>query len=345
MDELRSLIFRTDRLGDFIISCPFIISYKKKFPETNISIVSSEYNSNYINNFSFIDDVVPLKMKINFLRKLYYLFQMILILRKKKYKNIIVLDGKKRSFFISLFLKGDKSILLQSKGLVLFSKIFNYKRVINYEIQNQIKNFSYLANLLNFNIDLDNIKLYKNYNFKRKFDFQKKYIIIHLDEKWYKELYYTDFTDINPTSEQINSFVKKILHTTDNNFEVVITSGSKKIAHLETFLSDFNKPVNNIYTKQVNNVCVRFIKNTTFNDLESLVKYSSFLVCCEGGISHVSNNFNIPTFALYEKNRLQHTKFWTGHMTKLTLVERKNMHDLLNDNQFYDLLKTKIKNS
>ena len=345
MDELRSLIFRTDRLGDFIISCPFIISYKKKFPETNISIVSSEYNSNYINNFSFIDDVVPLRLKINFLRKLYYLFQMILILRKKKYQNIIVLDGKKRSFFISLFLKGDKSILLQSKQLVLFSKIFNYKRVINYEIQNQIKNFSYLAGLLNFNMDLKDIKIYKNYKLIKKFDLPNKYIIIHLDEKWYKELYYNDFTDINPTSKQINSFVKKILHTTDNNFEVVITSGSKKIAHLETFLSDFNKPVNNIYTKQVNNVCVRFIKNTTFNDLENLVKYSSFLVCCEGGISHVSHNFNIPTIAFYEKNRLQHTKFWTGHMTKLTLVERKNMCDLLNDNQFYDLLKTKIKNS
>ena len=29
MDEINTLIFRTDRLGDFIISCPFIISYKK----------------------------------------------------------------------------------------------------------------------------------------------------------------------------------------------------------------------------------------------------------------------------------------------------------------------------
>ena len=29
MDELKTLIFRTDRIGDFIISCPFILSYKK----------------------------------------------------------------------------------------------------------------------------------------------------------------------------------------------------------------------------------------------------------------------------------------------------------------------------
>jgi ADP-heptose:LPS heptosyltransferase len=31
MDEIKTLIFRTDRLGDFLISCPFILSYKKNF--------------------------------------------------------------------------------------------------------------------------------------------------------------------------------------------------------------------------------------------------------------------------------------------------------------------------
>lgn len=345
MDELRTLIFRTDRLGDFIISCPFIISYKNKFPDSNISIVSSEYNSNYIKNFDFINEVIPLKRVINFFPKIYFLIKIILTLKKKKFKNIIILDGKKRSFFISLFLKGNKSILLQSSGLVILSKIFNYKFVINYEIQNQMKNFSYLATLLNFNIDLKNIDVYKNYNFKKKLDLKKKYILIHLDEKWYNHLYYTDFADINPTPGQINSFVKKILDATNNVFEVVITTGSKKIKDLNDFVSDFNNSVENIYTKQFNNICVTFIKDTTFNDLETLVKNSSFLVCCEGGISHVSHNLNIQTIAFYEKSRLQHTKYWTGHMTKISLVERKKMHDLLNDNKFYDLLKNKINNS
>ena len=72
---------------------------------------------------------------------------MILFLRKIKFDHIIVLDGK-RSFFISLFLKGKKSILLQSRGLEFLSKIFKYKSVINYELQNQLKNFSFLAGLL-----------------------------------------------------------------------------------------------------------------------------------------------------------------------------------------------------
>ena len=153
MDEIKTLIFRTDRLGDFLISCPFILSYKKKFYDNKIEIVSSEYNSNYIGNFNFINNIIPLKTEVKFFPKLIILVKIIIFLRKTKYNNIIVLDGKKRSFFISLFLNVNKSILLQNKKLWVLSKIFNYKSVINYEIQNQLKNFSYLASLLNFNID------------------------------------------------------------------------------------------------------------------------------------------------------------------------------------------------
>ena len=46
MDELKTLIFRTDRIGDFIISCPFILSYKTKYKNNKIVVISSEYNFN-----------------------------------------------------------------------------------------------------------------------------------------------------------------------------------------------------------------------------------------------------------------------------------------------------------
>ena len=55
--------------------------------------------------------------------------------------------------------------------------------------------------------------------------------------------------------------------------------------------------------------------------------------------------YSFYSIAFYQKSRLQHTNYWTGHMTKISLVERKKMHDLLNDNKFYDLLKNKINNS
>ena len=342
MDELNTLIFRTDRIGDFIISCPFILSYKKKFKNNEITTISSEYNFDYIKNFNFIEKVIPLKNEIKFIPKVLILLKMILLLRKNSYKHIIILDGKNRSFFISLFLKGKKSILLQGKGLKFISKFFKYKSVFNYELQHQLKNFSFLASKLNFNINLNNINIYDNYKFQKKLRFNNKYILIHLDEKWFVKFHYKDFTDINPNKDQLERFVNKISSLTDNKIDIVISTGTTRLEVLYEFSSKFEKISDNLFVK--NNITnkIYFINNSTFNDLESLVQSSSVLICCEGGVSHVSHNFQIKTLAFYEKSRLQHTKYWTGHMNKMTLYERKEMTDLIIDQNFFNILSTKI---
>ena len=342
MDELNTLIFRTDRIGDFIISSPFILSYKKKFKNNQIILISSEYNYNYIKNFKFVNKIFPLKNEIKFFRKLIGLIKMIIQLRKVKYSNIIILDGKNRSFFISLFLKGKKSILLQSRNLEFLSKIFNYKRVFNYEIQNQHKNFSFLASNLNFNIDLKKIDIYKDYSFNNENYIEKKYITIHLDEKWFTKYYYNDFTDINPTADQLDIFVKKIMDVLNYEYNIVITTGSKKLDLLKEYTKEFDIINKNKLQKKVNQNKIIFISNSTFNDLETIIKNSSFLICCEGGVSHVSHNMNIKTIAFFEKNRLQHTHFWTSHMNNLTLFERKGMNKIINDNNFFTIISNKI---
>ena len=344
MDELNTLIFRTDRIGDFIISCPFVLSYKKNFNNRNLIAISSEYNYEYIKNFKFIHKVYSLKNKSKFFPKLYVLLKMILLLRKIKFDHIIVLDGKKRSFFISLFLKGKKSILLQSRGLEFLSKIFKYKSVINYELQNQLKNFSFLAGLLDFNINFKDLNIYDGCKFNKKFLINKNYIIIHLDEKWFTSLYYNDFTDINPTKDQLDIFVKKILKVLDYKYDIVLTTGSKKLTVIEEFTNDFKKITENELVKKYKNNSILYFKKTSFNDLESIIKNSSFLICCEGGVSHVSHNFNVQTIAFYEKNRFQHTKYWTGHMKSLSLYERSKMENIMLDNNFFNLIQKKIFN-
>lgn len=342
MDELNTLIFRTDRIGDFIISSPFILSYKKKFNNNQIILISSEYNYNYIKNFKFINKIFPLKNETKFFRKLIGLIKMIIKLRKVKYTNIIILDGKNRSFFISLFLKGKKSILLQSRNLEFLSKIFNYKRVFNYEIQNQHKNFSFLASNLDFNIDLKKIDIYKGYSFNNENYVEKKYITIHLDEKWFTKYYYNDFTDINPTAEQLDIFVKKIMEALNYEYNIIITTGSKELNVLKEYTTNFNKINEKQFVKQINKNKIYFIKESSFNELEAIIKNSSFLICCEGGVSHVSHNMGIKTIAFFEKNRLQHTHFWTSHMENLTLFERKNMHEISMDDNFFNIISNKI---
>ncbi len=339
MDELETLIFRTDRIGDFIISCPFIKSYKKNFPKNQIKLISSEYNFNHIDKFEFISKTVPLKGKTKLFPKLIILIKMIIFLRKNKYKDIIVLDGKARSFFISFFLKGNKSILLQSKKLIILGKFLGYKTVINNEIQSQLKNFSFLANLIGFKISNKNPNIYDLVQLPKNFILQKSYVILHLDEKWYSNLYYSDFTDINPDSNQIDFFIKKILNILDDNFDLIVTTGNKKIKSLNEHVLNFTTIDNNVFKKIINNRTILYLNDISFDQLASLVSKSSLLICCEGAISHLSNNFNVPTLALYEKRRIQHTTFWTGHMNKISLFERKKMNDLISDENFFHKLK------
>jgi len=342
MDELKTLIFRTDRIGDFIISCPFILSYKTKYKDNKIVVISSEYNFNYIKNFKFVDKIFPLKNEIKFFKKLFVLIKMIILLRKFNFTEIIVLDGKKRSFFISLFLKGKKSILLQSKGLELLSKIFKYKSVINYELQNQLKNFSFLASKLNFNIDMNKIDIYKNYTFNRTYNLDEKYILIHLDEKWFQKLYYKDFTDINPSIDDLFKLINNIKEINNLSHDIVITTGSKKLDIIDEIIHKFKHVEKNIYEKKFDDVSVKLMVDISFNELEFIVKKSSFLICCEGGVSHASNGFNVKTLAFYQKNRLQHTKYWTGHMENLFLYERKNIKNVISDPQFYKIIQENI---
>ena len=288
MDEINTLIFRTDRLGDFIISCPFIISYKKKNKNNKVTIISSEYNNKYIKKFKFIDNVVSLKNENRFFLKIIILIKLIFKLRKIKFNKIIVLDGKKRSFFISLFLTGSKHILLQSDNLKFLSKILKYKFVVNYELQSQLKNISFLANKNNFNIDDKKPNIYIDYIFEKKYDLSNNYINIHLDEKWFSKYYYKDFTDINPNELQLSQFIDKIINNTDQHYDIIITTGLKTI--VDEFFKELQKYIRKYFIKKLiikNN----FIANTSFNDIENIIKDSSLLICCEGAVSHVSHFF------------------------------------------------------
>ncbi|MDB3946529.1 hypothetical protein N9404_00380 [Candidatus Pelagibacter sp.] len=342
MDELDTVIFRTDRLGDFIISCPFIKSYKKHFPNNSMTVISSEYNFNFVNSFDFISKTISMKLKDNLFLRLFDLIKIILILRKKEYKDIIVLDGKKRSFFVSFFLKGRKSILLQSKKLSQLTRLLGYQTVMNHEIQSQLINFSFLANILNFNICNKNPNIFKNRKLTNKFDLKKKYIIIHLDEKWFTQHYYSDFTDINPKSFEIENFIKKVFFYTKENCDIILTSGSVKLKNLFEYTSKFEKIATNIFKKKIENNSIIYLHQLSLDDLTFVLCKSTFLICCEGGISHLSNNFKIPTLAFYEKKRYQHTRFWTGHMNKIILYERKKMNDINNDNNLFKTISKNI---
>ena len=55
------LIFRTDRIGDFLLSLILIKSIKRNDPNSHITLVSSEKNYEYIKSFKEVNNVILLK--------------------------------------------------------------------------------------------------------------------------------------------------------------------------------------------------------------------------------------------------------------------------------------------
>ena len=99
------LLFRTDRVGDFLLSLSLIKIIKINYPNSKITIVASEKNHKYINSFKEVDDVVVLNNSLS------SKISLILKLRKRKFDAVIVHDGKNRSRFVSYPLRYKKRVL------------------------------------------------------------------------------------------------------------------------------------------------------------------------------------------------------------------------------------------
>ena len=51
------LIFRTDRIGDLLFTCPAIISIKKHITNSKITLITSTKNYNYAIDLNIFDEV------------------------------------------------------------------------------------------------------------------------------------------------------------------------------------------------------------------------------------------------------------------------------------------------
>ena len=94
------LIFRTDRIGDFLLSMILIKSIKRNDKNSYIIVVSSEKNYDYIKTFNLVDKVIILKK--NYISKV----KLILRLFKHKFKFSIIREFKNQIF--RLFLENRK---------------------------------------------------------------------------------------------------------------------------------------------------------------------------------------------------------------------------------------------
>jgi ADP-heptose:LPS heptosyltransferase len=117
MKKNNIIIFRTDRLGDYLIHSRPIYELKRKIKNSHIIVVCSQINKKILSNTSYVDEVIVFNKNFNFLKKTKVFINLI----KKQYHSCFILDGKKFSFFVNMFLFSKK------KFGVIYKKKINTK--------------------------------------------------------------------------------------------------------------------------------------------------------------------------------------------------------------------------
>lgn len=259
----RYLIFRTDRVGDFLISAILLKCIKKNDPFAHITLIASNKNFSYIKTFPYVDSVIQLNN--NFLSKIITVFKLF----KYKYQNIIIHDNKNRSKFISFFLKSNKKI-----------KIKNEKRITHIEIIKDIlrrMDFNYFDEALN---TLDHHKK-NNAN-------DKGSIQLHFDEKWIFNDYIKKFIRIEPTEIELINFIKMIIKKSGK--KIIITTGIRLPKIMQKI-----KPI-------LKELEIEIYEDLNFSLLEKITSKSSILISCHGAISHVATANSIRQIDIIDKS-------------------------------------------
>ena len=126
------IIFRTDRLGDFLIISNIIKAIKKKFKNSHITVVGSPYNNKLIKSYKAINKVLIYDKKSS-LRKKISVFKDII---KSNYYCSLSFDGKSFSNFTNFFLKATKKY-----GISYVFNIFNFIIGLKWSKPNFIYNY------------------------------------------------------------------------------------------------------------------------------------------------------------------------------------------------------------
>ena len=282
------LIFRTDRVGDFLFSLLLIKTIKINFPNSKVTLISSEKNYLYAKTFKSIEKIIILRN--NLISKLKIIFT----LRSNKYDAIIIHDGKNRSKFISYFLKTKLKITCVTN--LIDTQIDIIKKVCDkIKIKFNDKSLDFLDE--------------RNYpSLKIPFD---NYIHLHFDEKWIYKDYINKYINIEPTKDELINFLRKIY---SKNKKLIITTG-KKVPQL----------LNQIIPEIDSNRVVIF-KDQDLLDLENIVIHSDLLISCHGWITHIASAKQVKQIDVIDSS-YPYDK-WTSHLRNYNSINRKKFEDL-----------------
>jgi len=317
------IFFRTDRIGDFLLSAILIKCIKRSDKNSHITVVASKKNFDYIKRFDFIDKTILFPG--NYVEKILFYFKNFI----KKYYLIGVLDGKKRSIYFSVLIRSKLKFLLTKKIVykLLLHNFFN-KIFLDRDFVSKISEIKKLLKLLNFNLVSSDFKTINknsisNLEFKinrnTKFTLPRKFLLLHFDEKWIYDNYIKSFTSIEPESIFIFiSFLEKLILKLE--FDIVISTGVINNKIIESLKKKFIKLKDNIYKKNFLNNNIFLFDKLDIYQLETLILKSHTIVTCHGAPTHIAGSLGKKIIDIIHASD-EHLK-WTHHLNNYHYIYR-----------------------
>ena len=316
------LFFRTDRIGDFLVSAILIKSIKRNDKNSHITVVASNKNYFYINTLDFIDEVFLYPE--NFIKKIFFFFK----LKLKKYKLICALDGKKRSIYYSILLKSKIKILMTTKKFFkvvlgsFFSKIYLFD-----QSKNKIEEIKDLLKLCEMTFDNKDIHYLENHNIASKnIRLINNYMTFHFDEKWIYNQYINKYQSIQPNNNEFDKFIEQLISKT--NYNIIITTGLKKNDIIAKFILNLKKINENLYEKKINDKTIQVYVNIDFFNLKYLIKNTKYLITCHGASTHLASACNIKIYDIFDSSQIKFYQKWNNHIKNYEFFYRENFNQL-----------------
>ena len=322
------IFFRTDRIGDFLLSAILIKAIKRSDKESFITVVASNKNYEYINNFDYIDEVIlfpdSLKSKLFFYLKFFF----------KQFYLVGLLDGKKRSLYFSFLVRSKFKFLFTYKKIYkIFFNYFFTKIFLDLECDNKISEIKDMLHSINLNLIKEDQKtINKSLITLRNIDTpsSKNYTLFHLDEKWIFNDYIQSYKTIEPREEKLLlKFIEQLIQKTKN--DICITTGKIPNKFTNYFKKHFIKKNDNFYVYQILEKNIYFYENLTFLELEKLIFFSNLIISCHGAATHVAASFDIRIIDIIDKSEEVFFDKWTSHFNKYQKLERSEFIQLSNN--------------
>lgn len=327
------IFFRTDRIGDFLMSAILIKAIKRSDPNAYIIVVASKKNHHYIKTFSYIDETILIPE--NYLKKIFFYTKFFFV----KYQLICILDGKKRSLYFSFLNRAKFKFLFTNKKFykLIFSSFFT-KVFLDSCYNSKISEIQNLLNLLEFELKPEDLRtiIVKNLttNYANQ-NFLDKYTLFHFDEKWISGHYIASYKSIEPLSEDhLNYFFEKLILKT--GIDLCISSGTLNNKFYDYFRKNFLKIRDSVYQAKFTKNNIFFFDNLNFYELQKLIFNCDLLITCHGAPTHVAGSFDKKIIDIFDDSKKDNYNKWTAHFHNYRFLLRSDFSTL--ERKIIDLL-------